>query len=239
MTAGLASGKPRGKTVFVFAHGYGGNRQHWSELMSGLVDLGLEAIAPAMPAHEESPDPTSGFGEKESDVVVATAQWAATRYAEKPRVVLVGVSMGGAAAWLASAKAPELVDAVVSEGAFARFDEAMDQWFRLLMPGGPTALSPVVFFAKRMSGIDPGTINPVEAAERWKGRPALVIQATNDRLILGDHAERLAAASGAPIWRIDDCAHAQGCSVSPLEYLSKLSEFAMDRAPESPTAPRT
>src|SRR5471030_2753965 len=122
-TPALAAG--RGKPiVFVLAHGYGGDRSFWTSQMLDLKAKGFESVAPSMPGQDASPDETVGFGPSEAKVVLDTVKWVRGQYKMPPKIVLWGVSMGGAAVWLASEQDPT-VDAVISEGAYSRFDEAM------------------------------------------------------------------------------------------------------------------
>jgi hypothetical protein len=222
VTPGLAAGKDA-KVVFVLAHGYGGTRATWSGLMQELPKRGIEAIAPAMPGQDESPDRQVGFGLKESDVIVDAVKWIRARSKKPPKIVLLGLSMGGAATWIASAKDPT-VDGVVTEGAYARFDEAMNQFFNRQFAGGSVVLAPVVTFAKGMTGLEPSSVVPLDAAASWK-KPALVIQGASDTLIVGSHAERLAKASGAELWYVTGAAHAECYYVAKDEYLKRLVEF--------------
>jgi pimeloyl-ACP methyl ester carboxylesterase len=221
-TLGLAGGSPQGRTVFVLVHGYGGSRAAYRELLFALDREGFEAVAPSMPAHEDHPARTCGFGRTEAQGVLEATAWARSRYDVPPRVVLVGVSMGGAAVWLASAEDPT-VDAVVTEGAFARLDPTIDRWFDLTVPGGRFVLRPVRWIASRMSGSDPRSINPVDAAGTWKGRPSLVIHCGFDRLMPVQNAQMLAEASGAELWTIENAGHAHGFSSAPDEYVRRLS----------------
>lgn len=222
-TAHLADGQ-KGGIVFVLAHGYGGTRDTWSALMPRLAAQGIEAVAPAMPGQDASPEPSVGFGMKEADTLVAAAKWA-RKQAPGAKIVYAGVSMGGAAAWLASEKDPT-ADGVVSEGAYARFDEAMVHWFERKTPGASVYLRPVIWFASAMAGLKPSDVVPLNAAKKWKGRPALVIQAGADDLIVQSHADRLSEASGAPLWVVPDAAHAMCYDIARDEYVNRLVKFA-------------
>lgn len=223
-TPALAAGKPR-EVVFILAHGYGGSRQDWDGLMQALDKRGIDAVAPAMPGQDASPDATVGFGAKEAKVIVETAQWVRQARPDA-KIVFAGISMGGSAAWLASELDPSAAG-VVSEGAFARFDEAMRFWFDRKAPGASVYLAPVIWFARGSSGLNPSSIVPMDAAAKWKGRPALVIHGTEDRLILPPHAGRLASASGAELWMIDDARHAQGIPTAGVDaYADRLAAFA-------------
>jgi len=211
---------PARGVTFVFAHGYGGDRGHWRELGAEMAHRGYGVVIPTLPGHRDVRDRTTGFGLKEAqrlkEVVDAIGQ---------PKVVLVGVSMGGAACWLAT-EAGAKVDAVVTESAFANFEEAMNRWFSRKAPGAPVYLRPVVWFASSMSGLDPSQVVPVRAAEKWRGRPALVIQAGDDDLIDRSHAERLAAAADCPTWIVPGARHAQVAGVAMPEFAGRLEGVA-------------
>lgn len=226
VSPGLSSDKARGKALFVMVHGYRGNVGHFAELGRRLVDQGYEVILTELAGHGDSPDAHCGFGTRESDVVVEATRWGRAKFSKPPRVVLVGVSMGGAAAWLASAKAPELFDAVATEGAFARLDEVTDSWFDRILPQGHVAFWPVKGFASYLSGIDSSKVNPIDAAHAWNGRPALVIHCADDDLMKPSYARDLAEASGARTWTIPNAAHAQGCAIAEDEYLVRLTDLA-------------
>lgn len=149
---------------------------------------------------------------------------------QAPRIVLVGVSMGGAACWIASALEPKLFYAVVSEGAFARLDWASDRWFDMLLPAGNVVLRPVQWFATVLSGVSPASVAPVIDAAKWKGHHALVIQCEDDALIELKHAKELAHAAGAPTWIISVAGHAQGYSAAKPEYLERLIAIGQSNA---------
>lgn len=222
----VTPGLGKGKVLFVFAHGYGGNRDHWTDLMRGLDAAGYDAIAPAMPGQDASPDKTVGFGGKEADVLLGAIRWAKTRYEEPPRVVVVGLSLGSGAAWLASELAPDEVDAVVSDAGFARFDEAMKQFFETSARGSSVYLRPVVWIAQSRSGLKPAEVVPERAAEKWRGRPALVIHGQNDRLFPVAFSERLAKASGADLWVVPGSDHPSCYLTQPEEYTRRLVTLA-------------
>lgn len=224
-TPGLLEGRPS-RVVFVLAHGYGGTRATWNGLLEHLRKAGIDAVAPAMPGQDSSPDPTVGFGAKEARTILDCAAWARSKGAK--RVVGLGISLGGGATWLASALEPEALDGVISDASFAQFDEAMNRLFsyKLPFPGGATLLHPVVWFARAMSGIDPYAIRPVDAAAKWRGRPALVIQGDADEFIVPSNGRRLADAAGCPLWLVPGANHAEDYPTAPEEYARRVVEFA-------------
>ncbi|AIE87825.1 alpha/beta hydrolase [Fimbriimonas ginsengisoli] len=222
-TPGLTNGHAS-KVVFVFAHGYGGDRGSWSEVMPALLKHGIDSVAPAMPGQDASPQPEVGFGIKEAATLNRTAAWVRGQNPEA-KIIYAGVSMGGAAAWLASANDPGAAG-VVTEGAYARFDETITTWFERKATGASVYLRPVVWIASAMAGLRPSEVVPMNAASKWKGKPSLVIQGGDDQLIARSHADRLVEASGGKLWVVDGAPHAGCFETRREEYISRLVEFA-------------
>ncbi len=231
-TKGLANGKPSG-TVFVFAHGYGGDRRQWTEVVGDLEKRGYDSVIPALPGQDQSPYPTVSFGLTEARILQQTFAWV-RRGGTRPKIVVVGVSMGGAAAWLSSELDPT-ISGVVSESAYARFDRAMSHWLDAAVPGGSVILRPVVWIASSRSGIDPSSINPEVAARQWKGRPSMVIQAADDELMEGWHAERLAESASCEVLEVKGAVHANCYAVLGENYAKRLAAFAESISPENET----
>jgi len=228
ISPGLQTGHPKGTTLYVMSHGLGGGIGHYSDLGNELVAKGYDVVLPEMCAHGDSPDKTSGFGTKESDIIVEATRWARAKYAKSPRVVLVGVSLGGASSWLATEKAPDLFDAIVTEGAFTHLEDVSNNFFDRRIPGGHIIFWPVKFFASKMAGVTPTDVNPIEAAKKWR-KPALIIHCGADNLMKLSYAEDLASASHGDLWIIPKAEHANGCNVDKADYLKRLLALAKIR----------
>lgn len=226
-TPGLAAGHPAGKTVFVLAHGYGGTRATWDGVVRDLARAGYEAVVPALPGQDASPDPSVGFGFKEADVVADAVRWARGRYpaSRPPHVILLGVSLGGSACWLASQRIPDQVDAVITEGAFSRFDKTVDYWFDHILPFGSTLFHPVVLMASAMGGIDASAIRPVDAAAKWK-KPALVVEGGLDVTVPRPNADELSTAAHCPLWIVPNAIHARCYAADRKAYMAHVLAVA-------------
>lgn len=222
-TPNLAAGSGS-DVVYVFAHGYGGTRDHYRHLMPRLAAKGIDSVVPAMPGQDASPEPEVGFGFKEADEMVATANWVRSKN-PKAKIVYAGVSMGGAAAWIASDKDPKAAG-VVSEGAYAHFDEAMYQYFEIKARGSSVYLRPIIWIASAIAGLNPSDVVPERSAAKWKGKPAIVIHCGDDRLMVKSHADRLATAAGCPLLIIPGAPHAGGYDTNPHLYIDTLVQFA-------------
>jgi pimeloyl-ACP methyl ester carboxylesterase len=212
--------------TYVMVHGYGGSQSHWSNVAIDLAKKGHGVVIPTMPGHNDTRDRATGFGRKEAKRLKELVDL--LRAAPGPRdrkIVLVGVSMGGSASWLAVEEGAK-VDGVVTEGAFSRFDTAMDGWFDNVIPGGHVILRPVVWIASSRSGIDPASVVPLRGAEVWHGKPSLVIQGDEDRLIPMPHAEVLSKAAGCELWIVKGARHAYCSDVAGDAYVERLDAFA-------------
>lgn len=189
----LAVGKPK-PVVFVFAHGFRGKMTQWTQTMQDVAKDGYSSVTMAMPGHDDSPYPGVGFGPVEAAVIIRAAHWA-KRMHPNSKVVLVGVSLGGAACWLAVGKDPRCADGVVTESAFARLDGAVHNWLsKGLGSVGPVLLSPVQMVAASMAKVSVNGVNPIDGAVRWRGKPAAIIHAINDPTVLPINGQMLATA---------------------------------------------
>lgn len=211
--------------VFVLAFGNGGIRGSFTELTHDLVAKGFAAVTPCMPGQDASPEKTIGFGRAEARTLEDTVAWVRSKRPDHPKIVLYGVSMGGAACWLtASDNTP--VDGIVTESAYAELAPTVAQFFNRAMPGGNAFFRPVVWIAQWRSGLRVSDVNPVRSAEAWRGRPALVIHAADDDLVSPKQGEQLAAATGAEYWLVAGAKHAQCYEKDPKAYVARLVAFA-------------
>jgi pimeloyl-ACP methyl ester carboxylesterase len=228
--AWISNDLPKSKSVFVLVHGYGGNQFGWRDVAKLLIDKDHGVVIPALPGHDNRLGETSGFAEKESTEVARTVDWIRAQASPGARIVLVGVSMGGAACWLATAKTSN-IDAIATEGCFARLEPATNRWFDRKAPGASIYLAPVIWFAKKLSGVDPSNINPVEAAHMWKGKPSLVIHGSDDQLFDIADAKSIAEQSGGELWIVHGAGHAHCSDVDCDAYIGRLVKLLNRTSP--------
>lgn len=193
-----------GDDVFLLVHGYGGRQSYWNELATELMPHG-EVVAIATMGQTVSPVGEVGFGKGEAGEVLAVAR--ALR-AEGKRVHVVGVSMGGAAAWLAAGEEPGLFSSVTTEAAFARLDWGSDDFLSVSVPGGARFFRPIVLLAERKKGVIGAEIRPMDAAKKYEG-PALILHSRGDGMFGARHAEALAKAAGVEVTWFEGWKHAE------------------------------
>lgn len=217
------------KAIFVLCHGYGGSRQAWEEVALRLSERGYTSIIPSMPAHGENPDQDVGFGIKESKIASLCAKHARQQHPGLP-VIGVGVSLGGAAVWLAS----DSFDGVATEGTFPTMDQATDAFLDSALPFGHITFRPVKWIAEWRSGIPSSSIRPIDKVRKWKGKPALVMHGTGDRLFPLEFGEQISHELGVELWRIEGAAHAYGFDVAGTRYIDKLDDLAQQCGKQVP-----
>ncbi|RYG33664.1 alpha/beta fold hydrolase [bacterium] len=210
--------EPHG-TVFLFAHGYGGNRAHWGAMMKRLAKAGYSSVAISMPGQDESPAPQVGFGVGEAKTIRSASAWLRGQGAKK--VVGIGLSMGGAATWLAS----DSLDAVITDAAYPTFDQASKRFLDRALPGASFLLRPMIVIGARKAGVVPSEIRPIDSARAFKG-PSLVIQGAEDQLFLTTFADELSKAAKCEKWLVPGAGHADCASMAEEEYAQRLVRIA-------------
>ncbi|HTU22274.1 MAG TPA: alpha/beta hydrolase [Gemmataceae bacterium] len=119
---------PRGNLIF--CHGHGRNRGHVAALLPTFHALGLNVLAFDFRGHGDSGGHTSTFGFLEVEDLLAAEAYLRGRCPDQP-LLLAGISLGAAVSLQALPRLPD-VRGVWSEGAFARFGNAVDYKFSAL-----------------------------------------------------------------------------------------------------------
>ncbi|MBS1705345.1 MAG: alpha/beta fold hydrolase [Armatimonadetes bacterium] len=217
------------RPVFILVHGFGGAPNGWRRIVPILHSNGALIAAPWMAGHGESPRATLGFGPAESDEVVSMVQWVRSGR-PKAKIVLVGVSMGGAACLLAAAKVSPEIAGVVVESSFPVLSEATDRWFGLTSRN-TQVFQPLVWTAAQVVGVAPESVRPIDAASKLKGKPGLIICDLEDKMMPESFSDRLAAAGNWPIWKVPGASHATASRVEPERFAEKLLALAKVNKP--------
>jgi pimeloyl-ACP methyl ester carboxylesterase len=178
----------RGVTV-VYLHGSGGNRAAGTEVAARLVPLGFEVVAFDSRGHGESGGEVCTYGYHEKrDLSRVLDRLGASR------VILVGVSLGGAVALQEAADDPRVVG-VVSAAAFT--DLATFARDRVAGFASEAQYREALVLAERAGRFEVAAVSPVLAAARLRV-PVLLVHGEDDHVTSLDHARRLFAALAGP-----------------------------------------
>lgn len=182
--------------LLLLCHGWSANYGTVLQLGEPLVREGWEVLLFDVRGHgRNEPAPYVTIRQFRDDLM-AVARYAAQRFPKRP-LVLIGHSMGGAAAVIATADGAP-VDALVLIAAPSDVVRVTAEYLRdHRLPGGllMTVLRP--FFWYRVGG----SFRPLTPSRRIRelDLPVLIIQPEHDSRVVGAHARRLAEAGGLDV----------------------------------------
>jgi len=217
------AGQP-GKGAVVLLHGIHANRRVMVERAKFLSRAGYSVLLFDFQAHGESLGRQITFGYLESrDATAAVGFARATFPGEK--IGVIGVSLGGAAALLASPPLP--VQALVLESVFptlwqATEDRMIDRFGFL----GRLATPLLTVQLKPRLGIGLEDLRPIVCAAKVSV-PKFFIAGAADRLTTAQESRDLYAAAAEPkqFWLIDKAAHEDLHAFARAEYEKRILEF--------------
>jgi pimeloyl-ACP methyl ester carboxylesterase len=170
MLRGWILSPARSRGAIVLMHGLRANRLAMLDRARLLTAAGYSILLFDFQAHGESPGDTITFGYLESKDARAAVDFVKLRYPNGP-VGVIGVSMGGAAAVLAS---PRLdVDAMVLEEVYPDIKTAIADRFQMALGGWARILKPLLSLQmKPRIGVSADQMKPVDRISEIQGTKA-------------------------------------------------------------------
>ncbi|MCK4476813.1 MAG: alpha/beta fold hydrolase [Methanophagales archaeon] len=221
--------------TIIMAHGYGGNRANCLEYARFFHRAGYNVLLFDFRAHGESGGNWTSNGYYESDDIIAAVDYIKTPKKLGPnRIGMLGISMGGKTAIIASAKTSD-VKAIVADSSPAGFIDSMDikkrVKMRLKWAGIPDISflvneELVTFFSEFQTGINDEkgkAINYVESINT----PILIIHGDKDEIAPLKDAYLLyeKARETKSIWVAENAGHHEACRTHRAEYEEKVVKF--------------
>jgi hypothetical protein len=187
---------PREHGVAILFHGYAVSRSKSFGEARLLHELGWRTVLVDFRGSGESDGVVTTLGWKESEDVAAAARWTRQEWPES-RVLLYGVSMGGAAVLRAMATENVRPDALILECPFDRLLTTVGHRYHAMgLPAFPFA-ELLVFWGGAQHGFNAFRLNPVEYAGSVTC-PALVLDGEQDPWVKPAEARRVASAMRGP-----------------------------------------
>lgn len=217
------SGKQGGGAV-VLMHGVRSNRSSMIDRARFLSRAGYSVLLFDFKAHGESTGKHITFGAHESKDAQAALEFL-RQVAPSERIGVIGVSMGGAAAILASP--PLQADAFVFEMVYPTIDDAVTNRLTMRLGSWARVLTPLhVLQLKPRLGIDKTELRPIDHV-RQLNSPKLFIAGTDDLHTTIEESERLYETASEPkeFWVIQGAKHVDFHHAAPTEYESRVLEF--------------
>jgi len=215
--------------VAILLHGYMMNRSELAPVAVPLGKAGYHCLIIDFPGHGYSPRRKTGLGYVERKDVLAAVQFVKERMPDA-EMVLIGSSMGAAAAAFAAPDLPSSVRGLVLDGAYAKMSTAITGFLHFM--GGKNVksfLGPIGHVGRPFMGLNPSKISVTDALKRTD-IPTLLIHGDRDVLAPPSDARANLAALGTHgelIW-LPNSNHAEGRWLHPDLYHQALFSF-LDR----------
>src|SRR5262245_3517174 len=213
-----------GAGAVVLLHGFRGDRRQMLGRATFLNQAGYSVLLFDFQAHGESPGKRITIGHLESRDAIAAVEFM-KRNCPGQKIGAIGLSMGGAAAALAS---PALeVDALTLEMVYPDIERATANRMERYLGGWARGLAPLLIMQLPLrEGIDAAMLRPVDRVGAIKA-PKLFIAGAKDRHTKLAESLELFAASSEPkeLWVVEEAAHGDVHSVAKEEYERRILDF--------------
>lgn len=218
---------PTGQATVVVCHGHGGNREQSLDYALFLYEAGFSVLAMDFRGAGESEPCPCSFGLQERLDVVAAVKWIRSQPGgEKEPIGVLGLSMGGVAAALATAEDIS-IQALVMDSCFARLDEVISlHLWGLPKPLRPLYEKPIVEIAERRLQAGLEEIDAAKALRENGSYPVFIIHGEEDRVAPPSEGEKLlAAAPDGELWVVPGGKHVGSLEADPAGYEERVTAF--------------
>ncbi len=211
------------QAVVILLHPIRSNRKSMLGRAKMLVRAGYSVVMIDFQAHGESPGDAITVGYREKHDVTAAVQFARKQFPGQ-KIAVIGWSMGGAAATLAS---PLDIDALVVESVYPSITEAI--YNRVEMRLGPAKhiVAPVLLVQlKPRLGISAKDLRPIDHIAKVNC-PVLVIGGDQDQHTTVAETKRMFEAAAEPksLFIVDGANHRDFLKFAPRQYQQKVLGF--------------
>ena len=213
----------------VLLHGYGRSQADAWDYAEAYIEHGYHVLTPDLRASGKSEGKYVTMGTFESRDVAA---WV-SRIAEvdpAARVVLHGVSMGGATALLAAGRddVPQNLVAVIEDSGYTSAEDMFVRKMESFNLPASVIMRGMDYMSRKKTGAALSDASALDAVRRMKA-PTLFIHGTSDLLVPYSMMQELAAASSAPqkeVLTVEGAWHAAAKAKDPENYYRHVFAFA-------------
>jgi uncharacterized protein len=209
--------------VVVLLHGIRGSRVGMLTRARFLYELGYSSVLIDLQAHGESRGEYITAGHLEQHDARAAVEYARREHPNEP-IGLIGVSLGGAAALLAS---PLNIDAMVVESVYTDIGDAIHN--RVAARLGALADIPSALLRMQLSprlGISPSQLRPIDHIADV-GCPVFIVSGMEDLHTTKSDTEALFERAIEPkeLWLMQGAAHVDLLEYSTEDYEQRIADF--------------
>lgn len=209
--------------VIVLLHGIHANRLSMLERGRDLFRRGFSVVMIDFRAHGESSGDMITIGHLEKHDVVAAVEYARGQHPGEP-IGVIGVSLGGASALLAS---PLSIDALVLESVYPNIQAAVEN--RVEARLGPLAPVPSTLLLWQLGprmGITVDDLRPIDCLSRVDC-PVLIASGINDVHTTASETRLMFSRASAPkqLWMVPELGHEDLCHGAGEDYRKHVFGF--------------
>lgn len=209
--------------VIILLHGIRDSRLSMLDRARFLSAAGYSIVMVDLQGHGESSGEQITIGHLEKHDARAAVEFARQQHPDEP-IGVVGVSLGGASALLAS---PLGIDALVIESVYRDIESAINN--RVAARLGPLSAIPAGLLLMQLEprlGIEKSQLRPIDHISETEC-PIFVISGTEDLHTTAAETRSLFEAAKEPkeLWLVDGAAHVDLLDNSPTEYQSRVTVF--------------
>jgi pimeloyl-ACP methyl ester carboxylesterase len=216
-------------------HGYAANKSTLLSEASALYELGHSVLLVDFYGSGGSSGSGTTIGVREAEDVAATVDYIRRAW-PKQKLVLYGISMGGAAVLRAVAVGSVSPDAIIIEATFDRLlNTGRNRFQSIGLPGSPFA-ELLLFWGSLQNGFNFFTHNPVDYARSVRC-PTLILHGEKDQRVMLDEARSIAAAMGgmARLITYPEVPHRPIATARPDAWRRDVARFLAQLSSDSPS----
>ena len=218
------------KGVVLGIHGFQSHaKPEYAPHIAFYHSLGYSMLLPNDRAHDLSEGKYITMGVKDRFDCISWANYLVERFGQDVKILLHGVSMGGATVLAAGGEEslPPQVFGIVSDCGYTSNVEQLELQMKNFKV--PAAFPKLVctWCARHVAGFDPYEAQPIEQVKKIRV-PVFFVQGAEDFLVPRDMGERLYSACGAPKKRllmVEGASHAESIAVEPENYRTAIQEL--------------
>lgn len=238
----VPAAEPSDRTV-ILVHGYSSQGREMGAFAKLYHEMGLHVLMPDNRGHGASGGDYIGFGWPDRRDILQWIQVVLARSGSQTKVVLHGVSMGGATVLMTSGeKLPEQVKCIVSDCAYTSVKDILTYQLKQMYKLPPFPLLPVTsLVCKLRAGYFFGEGSALRQVAKTN-LPILFIHGDRDAFVPFEMVHRLAAAASGDkeLYVVPGAVHANSYFMDKNRYRERIRAFVkryLDGAPADPQLP--
>ncbi|WP_367371122.1 alpha/beta hydrolase [Pediococcus parvulus] len=224
----IPSANENAKTTVIIAHGYKGNGETMSNYAKMFYDMGYNVLLPDDRAHGNSSGDYINFGWIDRLDFVEWAHSVINNVGEDSKIIMFGVSMGGATIQMTSGeKLPSQVKLLISDCGYSNLRSELAYLLKHQFHLSPTVFVPIInAINHHRMGFSIDDVSSVKQL-RKNTRPFLFIHGEKDIYVPTYMVDECFEACPEPkdIWIVPNASHAESFWMNPKAYQAKIQRF--------------